>query len=185
VLTYYATLGNASPYRIRQLGSYMWQFYLPRLSFMTPFEPHWGIRQAFIDRFFGGYAWLEVSPPPWVLTAITAAAAVTIVSAVVGVVRRWRTSSRPTDVLLVLTVAVAGYLLALHAAAFRSLLRVPDPVITGRYLLVLMPLYGAGIAFAVGWLPRRLAVAAGAVALVGLTVLQLDAFALLFARFYA
>jgi 4-amino-4-deoxy-L-arabinose transferase-like glycosyltransferase len=185
VLTYYATLGNASPYRIRQLGSYFWQFYLPRLSFMTPFEPHWGIRQAFIDRFFGGYAWLEVSPPTWVLTAITVAAAVTIVSALIGVVRRWRSSSRPTDVLLVLIVAVAGYLLTLHAAAFRSLLRVPDPVITGRYLLVLMPVYGAGIAFAVGWLPRRLAAAAGAVALVGLTVLQLDAFALLFARFYA
>jgi hypothetical protein len=170
---------------MRQLGSYLWQFYLPRGSFMTPVEPHWGIRQAFIDRLFGGYAQLEVSPPTWVLTAVTVAAAVMAVSAIVGVVRRWRSSSRPTDVLLVLIVAVVGYLLALHAAAFRSLLRVPDPVITGRYLLVLMPLYGAGIAFAVAWLPRRLAVGAGAVALVGLTVLQLDALALLFARFYA
>jgi 4-amino-4-deoxy-L-arabinose transferase-like glycosyltransferase len=185
VLTYYATLGDASLQRMRQLGSYLWQFYLPRGSFMTPVEPHWGIRQAFIDRLFGGYAQLEVSPPTWVLTAVTVAAAVMAVSAIVGVVRRWRSSSRPTDVLLVLIVAVVGYLLALHAAAFRSLLRVPDPVITGRYLLVLMPLYGAGIAFAVAWLPRRLAVGAGAVALVGLTVLQLDALALLFARFYA
>jgi hypothetical protein len=48
-----------------------------------------------------------------------------------------------------------------------------------------MPLYGAGIALAVGWLPRRLAAPVGVVALVGLTVVQLDAFALVFARFYA
>jgi hypothetical protein len=88
-------------------------------------------------------------------------------------------------VLAVCGVAVAGYLLLLHAAAFRSLLSAPDPVITGRYLLPLMPLYGAGIALAVGWLPRRAAVPLGVVALTGLTVLQLDALALLFARFYA
>jgi hypothetical protein len=185
VLTYYATLGDASLYRVRQLGSYLWQFYLPRMGFMTPVVPRWGIRQAFIDRLFGGYAWFEISPPTRVLSVVTVAAAVTIVSAIAGVVGQWRSSARTTDVLFVLIVAVVGYLALLHAAAFRSLLRVPDPVITGRYLLVLMPLYGAGIAFAVGWLPRRLAVGAGVVVLVGLTALQLDALALLFARFYA
>ena len=84
----YATAGEPSLSRLRQLGSYLWQFYLPRLGLMTPIEPHWGIRQAFIDRFFGGYAQLEVSPPGWVLTAVAIAAAVTVaVSAIFGVVR--------------------------------------------------------------------------------------------------
>ncbi len=177
--------GEASLQRMRQLVSYGWQFYLPRLGFMTPVVPHWGIRQAFIDRLFGGYAQLEVSPPGWVLTAIAIAAAATVVSALIGAVRYWRSGSRPADVLVVFAVAVVGYLLLLHAAAFHSLLATPDPVITGRYLLPLISLYGAGIAFAVGWMPRRVAVPLGAVALVGLTVLQLNAFALVFARFYA
>jgi hypothetical protein len=181
----FSTAGDASAQRLRQLGSYLWQFYLPRPGFLTPVVPHWGIRQAFIDRLFGGYAQLEVSPPGWVLTAVTVAAAVTVASAIVGAVRVWRSGSRPTAVLGVLAVAVGGYLLLLHAAAFNSLLEVPDPVITGRYLLPLMPLYGSGIALAVGWLPRRAAVPLGAVAVVGLTVLQLDALAVLFARFYA
>jgi hypothetical protein len=110
---------------------------------------------------------------------------VTIASAVYGVVRIWRSGCRPTAILAVFVVAIAGYLLLLHAAAFNSLLQVPDPVITGRYLLPLMPLYGAGIALAIGWLPRRIALPVGAVAVVGLTVLQLDALALVFARFYA
>ncbi|HEX6026019.1 MAG TPA: hypothetical protein VFZ00_28770, partial [Solirubrobacter sp.] len=159
--------------------------YLPRMSFMTPVEPPWGIRQAFIDRLFGGYAWFEVSPPGWVLTLVTVAAVATIASAVVGVVRVWPSGSRPTALLFVFAVAVVGYMILLHAAAFRSLLRVPDPVITGRYLLGLMPLYGVAIAFAVGWLPRRAAVGTGAAVLAGLTVLQIGALALVFARFYA
>jgi Dolichyl-phosphate-mannose-protein mannosyltransferase len=184
-LAIYATAGDLSPARMRQAVSYLWQFYLPRLGFMKPVEPQWGIKQAFIDRLFGGYAWFEVSPPGWVLTVIAAAAAALAGSAAIGLVRRWRAGSRPTDVLAVLGVAVVGYLLLLHAAAFRSLLRVPDPVITGRYLLGLLPLYGVGIAFAVGWLPRRVAVPLGVTVVVGLTVLQLDALALMFARFYA
>ena len=48
-----------------------------------------------------------------------------------------------------------------------------------------MPLYGVGFALAVSWLPRRLAVPAAAVVLVALTVVQLEAFALLFERFDA
>lgn len=181
----YALAGDPSAQRVRELVSYLWQFYLPRLSFMTPVVPHWGIRQAFVDRFFGGYAQLEVSPPSWVLTAIAVAAVVTVISAVAGIAVRWRRGTRPTGILAVFAVTILGYLLLLHAAAFNSLLSSPDPVITGRYLLPLMPLYGAGIALAVGWLPRRAAVPLGVVALTGLTVLQLDALALLFARFYA
>ena len=59
-----------------------------------------------------------------------------------------------------------GYLALLHAVAFRSLLTSSDPVITGRYLLPLVVLYGLAIALAVAWLPRRWAPVAGGVAVV-------------------
>ena len=48
----------------------------------------------------------------------------------IGVILRWRAGARPTDILAVFAVAVVGYLLLLHAAAYRSLLSTPDPVIT-------------------------------------------------------
>ena len=70
-------------------------------------------------------------------------------------------------VALALRAAVVGYLALLHAAAFRSLLTSPDPVITGRYLLPLIPFYGVAIALAVAWLPRRWAPVAGGVAVSG------------------
>jgi hypothetical protein len=184
-LAYYALGGDPTLQRLRQSASYLWQFYLPRLGFMTPLQPHWTIKQAFIDRLFGGYAQLEVSPPGWVLAVIALAAVATAVSAVVGAIARWESGHRSPGVLAVFAVAVLGYLVLLHAVAIRSLLASADPVITGRYLLPLMPLYGAGIAFAVSWMPRRAALGVSTVALVGLTVVQVDALALLFARFYA
>jgi hypothetical protein len=85
----------------------------------------------------------------------------------------------------VYAAAVVGYMALLHAAAFRSLLTSADPVITGRYLIALIPLYGVAIALAVAWLPRRWAPVAGGVAVSGVLVLQLAAMAVLFARFYA
>ena len=184
-LANYAVAGDPSMQRIRQFASYLWQFYLPRLSFMTPIEPQWGFRQAFVERLFGGYAQLEVSPPAWVLSVLAVAAVATVVSAAIGVVVRWRSGSRPIDILVVLTVAVVGYLLLLHAAGFRSLLSTTDPVITGRYLLPLVPLYGVGIALAVSWLPRRLAAGAGVFVLAGLSVMQIASLALVYERFYA
>jgi hypothetical protein len=48
-----------------------------------------------------------------------------------------------------------------------------------------MPLYGAGIALAVAWLPRRVAEGAGVVVLAGLSVLQVASLALVYSRFYA
>jgi 4-amino-4-deoxy-L-arabinose transferase-like glycosyltransferase len=186
VLVHYATRGDLSALRLRQFGSYLWQFYLPRLDFMTPaIGPEWGVGDAFLDRFFGGFAQLEVELPDALLSAVTVAALVLGALAVVGLVVHRRALARRADVAIVCALTAAGYLLLIHAVAFRGLLTVPDPAITGRYLLPLLPLYGAGIALAVSWLRRELAVPLAVVVLVGLTWLQLAAFGLLFERFYA
>jgi hypothetical protein len=76
-------------------------------------------------------------------------------------------------------------LAVLHAAAFRSLLQSPDPVITGRYLLPLLPLYGVAMALAVAWLPRRWGPIAAGALVGGVVFLQVAAMGVLFARFYA
>jgi hypothetical protein len=172
--------------RLREFASYLWQFYLPRLGFMSPSPAHsLGVRQVFVDRLFGGFADLEANFSPGVYTALQVIAAVVLASALVGVVRRWPDVRRRADVVAVVLIAFAGYMALLHVAAFRSLLGSPDPVITGRYLLPLLPLYGVVVALSVAWLPRRWApVVAGAV-VGGVVVLQLAALGVLFARFYA
>ncbi len=186
VLLDYALLGQFTGQRVRQFASYLWQFYLPKLGFMNPSPSvSFGVRQVFVERLFGGFANLEANFSPGVYTALAWIGAIVVASALVGVVARRADVRRRFDVVVVGLLAVVGYLAVLHVAAFRSLLQSPDPVITGRYLLPLLPLYGVTIALAVAWLPRRWAPVAAGVLVGGVVVLQIGAMGVLFARFYA
>jgi 4-amino-4-deoxy-L-arabinose transferase-like glycosyltransferase len=184
-LVYYAVDGDPSADRVRQFGSYVWQFYLPRLGFMDlSISPAYGVGDVF-DRFVGGFGMLEVTLPIGLLRALKITALVVAVLAVVGAIARRHELRRRLDLVVVYAAAAIGYVGLLHAVAFRSLLTSFDPVITGRYLLTLVWIYGLAVALAVAWLPRRLAPVAGGVALSGALLLQLAAIGVLFARFYA
>lgn len=184
-LVYYAIGPDASLDRVRQLGSYVWQFYLPRLPFMdTSISPTYGVGEVF-DRFVGGFAMLEAAFTPGALRGLKITALVVGLLAVAGLVVHRRDVRRRLDLVLVYAAAAIGYVALLHAAAFRSLLTSSDPVITGRYLLPLLPFYGAAIALAVAWLPRRWAPVAGGAAVAGVLLLQVAAMGILFERFYA
>lgn len=187
VLLDYALLGHFTGRRAREFASYLWQFYLPKLGFMNPSPSHaFGVRQVFVDRLFGGFANLEANFSRGMYTALGVIGAVVLVSALVGVVRRRADVRRRLDVVAVALLAVVGYLAVLHAVAFRTLLGgSSDSVITGRYLLPLLPLYGAAIALAVAWLPRRWGPVLAGALVGGVVMLQLGAMAVLFARFYA
>jgi hypothetical protein len=186
LLVNYATRGDLAGFRVRQFASYLWQFYLPRLDFMTPSPgPDWGVGDVFVDRFFGGFAQLEVTLPDALLSVLTVAALVVGALAIVGLVVHRRALARRRGVAIVCALTAVGYLLVIHAVVFRGLLTTPDPAITGRYLLPLLPLYGAGIALAVCWMRRPVGVGLGVVVLAGLTWLQIASFGLLFERFYA
>jgi hypothetical protein len=186
----YATLGAPTAGTTRQFVSYLWQFYLPKLWFMFPsFRPDWTVRDAFIDRFYGTFAQLEVYFSPGVMTLLARLTVAAVVLALVGLAVRLRSVRSRSTALWVLAVFVVGavaYLLDMHVAAYRSLAAGDgDPVVTGRYLLPLITIYGLGVALAVSWLPRRLAGLAGGVVLGGLALLQLSAMGIVFERFYA
>jgi hypothetical protein len=83
--------------------------------------------------------------------------------------------------LLVLSIGFLQYV------SYRALLGNggSDPLITGRYLLPLVSLFGLAVAFTVGCLPRRIAPLIGAVILAIGVLLSLDAIGITMARFYA
>jgi hypothetical protein len=86
----------------------------------------------------------------------------------------------------VLLAAAAGVLLQVHLQAFRDLLvDHSDPVITGRYLLPLLPILGIVIAAVLRALPRRAFAAAGGATFAACVLLQLAAFGATLIRFYA
>lgn len=186
-LLLYATRGDLSPSGVRQLGSYLWQFYLPKLSFMDPaLRSDWGVRQVFVERFYGGFAQLEVNFSPGLIATLESASQAVALLALAGIAASWQQLRRWWDIALVLALAPVAMLALLHAKAYSSLVGgSSDPILTGRYLLPLIALYGLGIALAVSWLPRQLAQAVGAALLGGLVLLQLGALGILVERFYA
>ena len=162
----YGTSAPASALNPRQFFSYLWQFYFPKLAFMDPkVGPAYGYRQVFIESFFGEFASLEVNYRLIIYDALQVAAAIGLVAAYTAVVARWNVVvSRWPEVLVAVAFCVSGMAL-LHYVSYDSLRGGSDPVLTGRYLLAGIALYGAVIAWVAVSLPRR----AGAV-LAGVTV---------------
>jgi 4-amino-4-deoxy-L-arabinose transferase-like glycosyltransferase len=170
---------------VRQFGSYLWQFYLGRSDFLQPIGPDYGFREVSVDRFFGGYAQFEIGFSPAINDALWWGMIVIAALAVAGLLKRGPLGER-WDVAVVLVSLPLAALALVHATAFSIVVgSTGDPVITGRYLLPLIPLYGIAIAMAVSWLPRRAGIAAGGALLATLVLIQLGAMGNTLERFYA
>jgi hypothetical protein len=87
---------------------------------------------------------------------------------------------------VVFAAAVVALAVTLHLIAYRSLIgNHADPIITGRYLLPLIPLFGLAIGIVVKALPRAVAAPVAGVLLATGIALQLTSAGLLLERFYA
>jgi hypothetical protein len=85
-------------------------------------------------------------------------------------------------VLALFTVCTLGLL---HVAAWQDLSEAGATLLVGRYLLALVAVFGAAVAFVVAVLPRRLGVALGATVLAGGAALSIGGIALTVVRFHA
>lgn len=180
----------ATRFQLSQVGgfwSYLWQFYLPKLPGMShPIGPHWTATNVYLDRFFGTFVQFEVVFPKTLLDGLRLVIDIGLIALVVGVWRHRAALRERRDVVVTLLVTGVLLMLSLHAASFHALLSNPaDPVFTGRYLLMLVPLYGIAIAAALSVLPGRLRAGASGAVLAGVFLLQISAFGLVVARFYA
>ena len=96
---------GSHPFNIRQFLSYLWQFYLPRLPFMTRFRttPQLPVYEQWLRQLTGGFGWLDVSLPNWLYPAaaitfgVLAIATVALLSrfATAGIWRSWRSLLSP------------------------------------------------------------------------------------------
>lgn len=171
----------------RQFLSYLWQFYLPKLSFMSPKvgPANYGYRQVYIDTYFSAWGSLTVSYRMVVLDLVQVAAGIGLAALWTTIVARWRTVTARWPEVLVCVTFFAGLMALLHIVSYLNLRGSSDPVLTGRYLLPAVALYGTAIAWVVSSLPRRLGVAAGGVLLGVTLLLAIGGIGLSLDRFYA
>jgi 4-amino-4-deoxy-L-arabinose transferase-like glycosyltransferase len=186
----YGASNPASGLNPRQFLSYVWQFYLPKLTFMDPrVGPDYGYRQVYIESWFGSYASFSVNFRQVIYDALQVAAALGLVGLYTTAVTRWRTVVANWPVVVLAVAFFAGLMGLLHLVSYGALRGAPpgggDPVITGRYLIPAIALYGVGAAWVTSSLPRRVGVPLAG-ALLGLsTLMAVGAIGLSVERFYA
>jgi 4-amino-4-deoxy-L-arabinose transferase-like glycosyltransferase len=153
--------GTANPvngFNVRQFVSYLWQFYLPKLSFMDPKvgPSFYGFRQVYIESFFGNFASLSVNYRPSFYDVFQLMAGVGLIALYTTVVVRWRTVVAQWPIPVLAIVFFGGLMALLHIVSYTTLRGANDPVLTGRYLLPAVALYGVAIAWVCSSLPRRI-----------------------------
>jgi hypothetical protein len=85
---------------------------------------------------------------------------------------------------VVSVVFFVGLMLLLHLVSYSSLLISNDPVLTGRYLLPAVALYGAAAAWVCSSLPRRAGLVVAAILIAGSALLAVGGVGLSVERFY-
>ena len=169
----------------REFGSYLWQFYLPKLSFQRDFGgiPELPVYDLWLKGGWASFAWLEVNFPEAVYGVLAALSALVLVGAGVSLFRRRR--SLDLAVAAFLAIAVVVLLAGLHWTEFRTLIGGAGSFNQGRYLLPLISIGGAAVAAALTLLPARVRPVGGAFVIGGLFALQLFSLAIVGGRFYA
>ncbi len=181
-------LQRGASFNLRQFLSSVYQFYLPRLPGLQPrLGPEYGYRQVFIETFYGTFGSLEVHFKPRAYDLLQVLSAVGLVGLYTAVVLRWRRLLRSWPVVVVMFSFALTTIVFLHYASYRALLNNggSDPIIVGRYLLPMIPLFGLAIAFTVGSLPRRLGATLGALIVSTELVFALTGLGITMTRFYA
>jgi 4-amino-4-deoxy-L-arabinose transferase-like glycosyltransferase len=176
---------STSGVNLLEFGSYLWQFYLPKLPFQTPFPvlSSLPVFDIWIKTGWGAFGWLEVRLPDAVYVLLALMTVALIGFGIAGLLRR--RSGGGLVLLAFFGLAVLGLLLGLHWAEYRVITQQSLSFNQGRYLLPLLPLLGVGAAGLLEFVgPRARGQVAGAL-LGGFVVLQLFSLAIVAGRFYA
>ena len=164
---------------------YVWQFYLPKLSFQAAIPPitKLPVYDVWLKTSWGAFGWMEVRFPNWVYLVLAVVTAMIIAGGVFALIRYRSTE----NLLLAAFFLIAGVALlaGLHWVEWRSIVGQGTVFNQGRYLLPLLPLFGLLAASALRLVPNRVGAPLAAALVAGLLVLQAFSLALVSFRFYA
>jgi 4-amino-4-deoxy-L-arabinose transferase-like glycosyltransferase len=156
-------VADPRPSNLRELLSYTWQLYLPRLPFQADLIPGVAPRQLWLDGFIGRFGWLDYGFAPWVYDVGLAVAVAIAALAIAGVVRGRRQLRARWAEVAVYGLAALGLMLVIAQYGYNAYVSAPYPFEQARYLLPLLPLFGAVAVLAARAFGRRHAPLAGAV----------------------
>ena len=174
----------ADPITRREQLSYAWQLYLPRLPLMNDQFDYYPLWQTFFKGTVGRFGWLDTSFPPWVynLALVVSLALLVLLGAALWS-RRAELRRRWAELLSYAAIA-GGVLLSVGLLGISYRQNTGNTFEQARYLLPLLPLYGAGVALAARGIGRRLERQLGALIVVLVLAHSLFAQLLVISRYY-
>jgi 4-amino-4-deoxy-L-arabinose transferase-like glycosyltransferase len=173
------------PAQLPEFLSYLWQFYLPRLPFMTDLQGGLPVYNVWFKGFIGKFGWLDTTFPQWAYTVAVGVFTVVLALAVAAFWRARGTLARRWGELLAYAVLVAGLLVVVGWAGYGGRLANGFIFEQTRYLLALGALYAAVVAGAAMGAGRRLGPPVGATLVVLACGHLLMSMLLVVGRFYA
>lgn len=179
---------------LREFGSYLWQFYLPKLpfqqtiQFVFPVISHYPAYEVWLGSGWATFGWANVWFPSGVYLVFLLVTVIALAGALATVpwLRLRRSAQRQT--LLVgafVAIAVITLLAGLHITDYRMYANHKAPFMQGRYLLPVGAIAALVLAQATRALPARARQPGVAVVLGGLVVLQIACLGLVAGRYYA
>lgn len=150
----------------RQALSYIWQLYLPKIgSFTTQLPTPDPFYDIWFRGFVGQFGWLDYGFPEWVYDVAQGVAWLVVALAVATLIRERGAIARRRWEILTCMAAAGGLLVVIGLAGYDYWLASGGQRFEqARYLLPLLPLYGALVALAVRaagrWSPLLAACAA-------------------------
>ncbi|HWK27403.1 MAG TPA: DUF2142 domain-containing protein [Solirubrobacter sp.] len=171
---------------VRELLSYVWQFYLPRPPFMNAFPTNAHtipVYDVWLKGTWAAFGWTEVLFRNRVYVVL---AAVTVAVVIGAAMQLWRTRHEgDRTIFAFLAIVTVSLLAGLHWSEYRMIKAGASGFNQGRYLLPLVGVAGLVLALAIKRFSPRLRPYGTAVAVGGLMVLQMLSLALVMVRFYA
>jgi 4-amino-4-deoxy-L-arabinose transferase-like glycosyltransferase len=189
--------GAGSGFNVRQFGSYLWQFYLPRLSFMTPVNHQATVisgRPAvnlWLGTGAGVFGWVNVWFPKGVYWVVGLAWLLVGVLFAAASARWWRATpgrrerlARLAPAAFLASVALIT-LAALHYTDYTFFIARQGLFMQGRYLLPLAGVVAAVVGWALLAVPGRGRPIAAGAWIGALLVFQIASLGLVLGRWYA
>jgi hypothetical protein len=177
---------NGALHNLSGFLSYLWQVFLPRLSFMTPHFPG-NVYPAFVivvERGWGAFGWYDVFFPEWVYWAIFVTVLITFLLAAWASRLEWRWLRRHWPEALALVAMPAAVIVGFEAAYYTPGMRV-NLAEFGRYAFPGIAPLAVLVVGALHAFGRRRMLTAGVVLLVAIASLSYASQLLTLTSFYA
>jgi 4-amino-4-deoxy-L-arabinose transferase-like glycosyltransferase len=179
-----AAVADPRPSSLKELLSYTWQLYLPRLPFQADLIPGVPPQNLWLDGFIGRFGWLDYGFGPWVYDAgLIAAIAIALLAVAGAVAGRRQLRARGAE-LAVYVVATLGLMFVIARFGYSAYVSAPYPFEQARYLLPLLAPFAAVLVLAARAAGRRHAPIAGAIVVALMAAHSLFSQLLTLSRYY-